>query len=64
MKMKVRHPLEILCDRGRFFISRYSNVIHQDIKLSGFFETREAVERALAVWKQAEQLEREIATHN
>ena len=62
--MKTRHPLEILNDRGRFFISRYSDVVGQDIKLSGFFETRSDAERALTIWKQAERLEQEIATRN
>lgn len=62
--MKIRHPLEILNDRGRFFISRYSDVVKMDIKLSGFFETRPDAERALAVWKKAERLEEEIQKRN
>lgn len=62
--MKIRHPLQLLNDRGRYFISRWSDTVQQDIKLSGFFENLETAERALAVWKAAEKLECEIALRN
>lgn len=62
--MKTRHPLELINDRGRFFIARWSDVVHQSIKLSGFFESRPDAERALKVWLAADQMEKEIAERN
>jgi hypothetical protein len=62
--MKTRHPLELINDRGRFFIARWSDVVEQRIKLSGFFETRLAAECALKVWLAADQMEKEIAERN
>ena len=62
--LKVRHPLEIINDRNRFYLARWSDVVHQSIKLSGFFETRPDAERALKVWLAADQMEKEMAERN